>query len=457
MTRAAAIYLRISLDRNLDGLAIERQREDCLRIARDRGWEVVEQYVDQSRSAFDKRVKRPGYDRLVADYAAGRFEALICYDLDRLTRQPRQLEDWIDAAEDRGLRLVTANGEADLSTDAGRLFARLKAAVARSEGERKGARQSRANQQRAERGAVPKGVRLTGYRTDGSVDEREADAVRRIFADFAEGESLRGLARQLDDTGIRPRRAAAWSPSSVQGLLRNPRYVGDRVYLGETTAGSWVPLVDRDLWTVVQGILDDPRRKTAHGTERKHLGSSLYLCGVCEQPVSAWGGSPRRYRCKDAHVNRSMGPVDAYVVAVVEEVLAGFDPAEFRGDASAEEVRTLSGDARRLRARLRTIDADYDAGEIPAQRWRTATAKATAELQEVENRLARLSASSGPTSVLAAEDRVAQFRSVSLMLRRAVVAALVEVRLYPGTRGRRTFDPATVAIRPTWSSSVTLE
>ncbi|WP_141753505.1 hypothetical protein ACLUU9_08325 [Rothia mucilaginosa] len=39
---------------------------------------------------------------------------MVCYDLDRLIRQPRELEDWIDRTESRGLFLVTANGDADL-------------------------------------------------------------------------------------------------------------------------------------------------------------------------------------------------------------------------------------------------------------------------------------------------------------------------------------------------------
>jgi DNA invertase Pin-like site-specific DNA recombinase len=84
---------------------------------------VVETYIDQSKSATDRTKKRPAYDRMVADYLDGAFDAIICYDLDRLTRQPRQLEDWIDAAELRGLALVTANGDADLSTDGGRMYA----------------------------------------------------------------------------------------------------------------------------------------------------------------------------------------------------------------------------------------------------------------------------------------------------------------------------------------------
>ena len=141
----------------MDGLAIERQREDCENLARYRRWDVMETYVDQSISASDRTKRRSAYERMVADYEAGLLDAIVCYDLDRLTRQPRELEDWIDRAERRGLLLVTADGDADLSTDGGRMFALIKAAVARAEVERKGARQSRAQLQRARQGRVPKG------------------------------------------------------------------------------------------------------------------------------------------------------------------------------------------------------------------------------------------------------------------------------------------------------------
>ena len=121
--------------------------------------EVVETYVDQSSSVGDKTKKHPAYLRMVQDYEVGLLDAIVVYDLGRLTRQPRELEDWIDRAESRGLLFVTANGNADLATDGGRMCARIKAAVARAEVERKGARQSRAHVQRARQGRLPKGVR----------------------------------------------------------------------------------------------------------------------------------------------------------------------------------------------------------------------------------------------------------------------------------------------------------
>lgn len=90
----AAVYLRISLDATGEGLAVERQEQDCVEIARRRGWKVVKTYTDNSISAYDKAKRRPAYDQMRDDYDRNEFDALVCWDLDRLTRQPRQLEDW---------------------------------------------------------------------------------------------------------------------------------------------------------------------------------------------------------------------------------------------------------------------------------------------------------------------------------------------------------------------------
>ena len=89
---------------------------------------------------------------MLADIRDGRIDAVVAWDLDRLYRQPRELEDLIDLADQKHLALATVGGEADLSTDNGRLFARIKGAVAKREIDRKCARQKRANQQRAEAG-----------------------------------------------------------------------------------------------------------------------------------------------------------------------------------------------------------------------------------------------------------------------------------------------------------------
>lgn len=447
-TIRAAIYLRQSLDQTGDGLAVERQREDCERIARERGWNVVEVYTDNSISASKKTVKRPAYDRLLSDFGSGRFDALICYDLDRLTRQPRQLEDWIEAAETRGLRLVTANGEADLTTDGGRTFARIKAAVARGEVERKSARQIRALQQRAEKGRPPSGVRLTGYTLAGDVIPAEAAIVRQVFDVFHAGEPLRRVALMLDESGTPTRSGARWNPSTVRTMLTNPRYAGRAVYRGKANGveGQWAAIVDGDVFDAVQARLNDPRRITnRHGTERKHLGSGLYLCGVCGDPVRTNG---TRYWCpKGGHITRSMPRVDDFVSAAVVDFLRRVpNLAEVlakRDDPDADAHRdTLAA----LRARLVSIEADYDAGHIDGQRFATASSKVRAEIQAAAAELARRQGSQGASAVLTSNDPGEAFTAGSLAARRAVIDLLFSVRLHPAPRGSRTFDNDSVTM-----------
>jgi DNA invertase Pin-like site-specific DNA recombinase len=294
----------------------------------------------------------------------------VCWDLDRLTRQPRQLEDWIEAATDRGLMLVTANGEADLSTDGGRMFARIKASVARAEIERKSARQKRAALQRAERGRPPLGTRLTGYTVQGDVIEHEASVVRKIFERFAAGDSLRSLAAWLTASEVATRRSGrTWNPSTVSTMLQNPRYAGRAIYDGKETGkpGVWTPIVAEDVFTLVQARLADPRRKTnRQGTDRRHLGSGLFECGPCGRRLVSWSGG--RYRCPSACVTRSRSHVEDFVLRVIRERLTRPDLADLVVPAGSGEARALNDEIARLRAQLVQIDEDYDAGHITGQR-----------------------------------------------------------------------------------------
>lgn len=524
----AAIYLRISQDRELDGLAIERQREDCENLAKFRRWEVVETYVDQSKGATDKTKKRPAYDQMVADYHAGRFTAIVCYDLDRLTRQPRQLEDWIDWAEERGLQLVTANGDADLSTDGGRMYARIKAAVARAEMERKSARQSRAHVQRAEQGRPPKGVRPVGYATDGKVIRREAAAVKAIYSAFDGGASLRGVARAL--SGIKENDAAKaeqvqgvpklpnhsrtltiernakraaegllprdvpedkpWAGSTVLGILRNPRYAGYSVYTdvkdrrstiqsnqkrkaeleaakgepvlavkgkrrawrdyiardddGQLVKGKWTPLVSEELWQRVQERLDDPSRATNRvGTHRRHLGSGLYLCGLCDEPIR---GASRGYRCKHGHINRTGAPIDDFVRKAVAARLREPDALRTVPATDSPRLAGLQAEIDEHRAKIARAERDYDDGLLEAVDLKRNRDRSNEAIARLEAEIRALPRDAVHIPVLAVENPAQHFLDADLNTQRHSIEALATVRLFPQPRGRKGFDPASVDV-----------
>jgi site-specific DNA recombinase len=446
-TPRAVLYLRESV---FDPDGIERHRRDCLRIAAERGWAIAAEYTDNGVSAYDRRKVRPNYNRMVADYQAGRFDALICWDLDRLYRQPRQLEDWIDLAEERGIRLVTANGEADLSTDNGRLFARIKASVARAEVERKSARQKLAAAQRADKGVPPLGVRLTGYTPKGELVEHEAAVVRELFERFHAGDTLKGLVDWLTEERVPTRHGGPWNPSSVRTILTNPRYAGRAIYQGEMTGqpGKWPPIIDEATYDAVNRQLADPRRRTQHGTARRYLGSGLFLCDTCDQPVRSHGSAAigTRYRCAAGHFTRSAVPIDEFIVRVLRARLARPDLADLLVAPETDDARQVAAEITSLRTRLARTEADYDADLIDARRYKVKTGKLRAELATAEGAQARLLAGSGLAPLLTSPDPVAAFDAAPLGTKRAVLEFFMTVRLLPAPRGRKGFDPETVHV-----------
>jgi site-specific DNA recombinase len=436
----------ISLDQTGEELAVTRQREDCRKIAKDRGWQVVAEFVDNSISASDRRKARPGYDQLVKAFEAGEFNALICYDLDRLTRQPRQLEDWIEAAEERGLMLVTANGEADLTTDGGIMFAGIKAQVARAEVRRKSARQSRALLQRAEQGRPPLGVRLTGYTTAGTLIPAEAEIVRQVFSRFNAGDSLRGITAWLNESKVPTRNGRTWNPSTVRTILTNPRYAGRAVYCGKSNGhtGTWTAIVDEPDFDIAAAKLADPRRRSQVGTDRKYLGSALYLCGVCDRPLRSHSGG--RYRCPEGgHLTRIAASIDALVLRVLRQRLAQPDLKDLLAEKDDPKARAVADEIKRLRTRLVTVEADYDADLIDGRRFKVKTEKIRSELAVAEAAQIRSAASSGAASVVAARDPVAAFDGAPLGTQRAVLDFFCTVRLDPARRGYK-FDAESVRI-----------
>lgn len=169
-TPVAAIYTRISLDLGFDELAVERQETECRRRAGQDGIEIPPDrvYVDISKSAY-KKVKRPAYERLLADVYAGEVNRVYVWDLDRLTRQPVQMNEWIELADAGACFVVEAHGlELDLTKPGQILIARIRTDVAENESRHKGERHAAAARQRAEKGYVrPCGKRTFGYVKEG--------------------------------------------------------------------------------------------------------------------------------------------------------------------------------------------------------------------------------------------------------------------------------------------------
>lgn len=443
--RRAGIYLRISLDRDGTRLGVTRQRKDCETKAADRGWDIAHVYEDNDVSASTGR-KRPAYERMLADIEHGTIDAVIVWDLDRLTRRPIEIEQFIDLADRTGCALASVGGDVDLATDNGRLYARIKGAVARAEVERKSTRMKAANVQRAEAGHPPAGgTRMFGYDDTGTTTiAGEAEALRWAAHQILTGRTVRGVTRDLNTQGHTTTRGGPWHPLELRRILINPRLAGHRVYRGDVVAaGTWPAILTDDTHHALRAVLDDPARRAA-GPPRRYLLSGIATCSLCGGPLYGASDKPKGYlyRCfPSGHIARRAEPVEEYVTAVLL-ARAGAGDLEPPPAAAAEPA----DDEAELRARLNGLSEAFAAGDIDRLQLQAGTRRLRARLDAAAAARGASAASSPTAPLLEAGDPPAVWAAMPLDVQRAVVAAVFDVVVHPPGRGARTFNPDTVTI-----------
>jgi DNA invertase Pin-like site-specific DNA recombinase len=377
----AVVYLRISQDREDDRLGVARQREDCLALCKSRGWDVADVLTDDDVSAYDRRKKRPGYQRLLELVTEGTVDAVVAWHPDRLHRSPIELEEFIDRIEASRAQVATVNGgDYDLATPTGRMSARIVGAVARHECEHKGERLRRQRKQAAHAGKYHGGQRAFGYEKNGlSVVEAEAALLREGAARVIGGESLSRIVTDWNDRGLPTCFGKQWRITTLRKTLSGPRVAGLRVHLGAIVAeAQWPAILDRETWDKVRTVLGDPRRR--QGSHPAHLLSGLLRCELCGHTLYASRriNGARQYVCSATPGNENCGRI---VIAAerIERIISEAVLVYIKSDAISNSLRTTKhaksdhGNSSAERERkLIELAQMWAAGDITTREWMAA-------------------------------------------------------------------------------------
>lgn len=450
-----AIYLRISNDREGRELGVQRQEQDCRALAERLGLTVSEVFSDNDISATRRSTKvRPDYQRMLSEVAAGRITTVIASTSSRLTRQPRELEDWIDAADpDKGgaLRVAfVADPHVDLTSSRGRRRARDDANRDAEYADELSSLVRRKKQQQREAGIFSGGHRPFGFDPDGMtarVDEQ--DMIRAAGAAVLADRSLGGIARAWTELCPPPEWrvpfVVRWSPTTIRQILENPRLIGQ---LPSGLPAVWEPVLDEATYRGVLAVLADPARRRHRGGVK--LLTGIGQCSRCGAALNASGANT--YRCSAAHhMSRQCQPVDDYVRDTLLEYIAANQltaPPPRTGPTTGE----LAGQAQGLRARLdafRLSAAEPD-GISPAA-LAVIERQIGAQLAEVEAQMVTAAGTSALAGLpLGLVELRAAWEAADGERRRAIVRACnVKILVAPPGRGSRVFDPDTVVITGT--------
>lgn len=455
MPKAAAIYARISSDPEGDRLGVTRQIEDCRAMAERRGWPIADTYVDDDISAYSGK-RRPEYRRMLADMRAGAVDAVIVWHMDRLHRQPKELEEFFEVCDESGVRsMASVTGDTDLATHDGRFLARILGAVSRKESDDKSRRITRKREEMARSGRVVKNsTRPFGYRDDfRTLDPVEAAAIRDAVARVLAGDSIRGIAIDWNERGIPTVKGGPWKQQVVRRLLLSARISGQSEYRGEIVAtGDWEAIITPAEHDRVVSTLHAATRSTSRVVRRYLFSGGLLRCGHCDAVLVARPRSDgvRRYVCAKGPGLPGCGrtaivsePVEDHIAdAVLHRLDAPGFATQLDGATSPDDDGTRANLAAD-RAQLDELANAYGEKLISFSEHLTARKPIEARIDTGKRALARLTRTEaivpyiGDTTALRAT-----WLELPLTRQRAIVASLVDrVTIRPAVAGRNRFDP----------------
>jgi len=376
----------------------------------------------------------------------------------------------MELADRHRIALATFSGDTDLSTDNGRLFARIKGAVARAEGERKSARQKRAALQKAELGQPSGGPRAFGFERDGlTVRETEAEALRRAYASLLAGRSLVGLGKDLNGAGfITARLGKPFNHSSVRAVLVNARNAGLRSYTTRVNGklhteivgpAHWPAIVDEDTWRAAHAVLTDSSRRTNRTTARVWLLGGLALCGVCDDGTQMKvtyrgertrdGTFVRSYKCrKYTHLTREASWVDWRVTERVIARLSRDDARDLLIDNDVPDLAELWRESDTLRLRLEQLAENFADGTLTAAQLKAGTERLRRRLAEIDAKMVHIDRAPLLADLVTAKDVRAAWNAAGLDRQRAIIDALYTVIVMKRPVGRAAPSLDSVRMEP---------
>ena len=241
MNKPAAIYARVSSDRQKENHTIASQTEALKEFAGTHSYMVPPEWVFEDEGYSGAILARPGLESLRDLVAEGQIRAVLVYSPDRLSRKYAYQILLAEEFSRCGVELIFLKSPVG-ATPEDQLLVQFQGMIAEYERAQIAERSRRGKRHKAQQGVInvlsgaPYGYRYV-RKTETSmayyeVIETEARVVRLVFETYTQqGLSINAIARMLNERQIPTRTAKTrWERSTVWAILRNPAYQGKACY-----------------------------------------------------------------------------------------------------------------------------------------------------------------------------------------------------------------------------------
>ncbi len=385
----AALYARVSSDRQDVDLSVAAQLRALRDHAKRNGYLVVREYVDEAESG--RISHRPQFQRMLDE--AGRPEApfreILVWKFSRFTRKREHAVAFKSMLRRRGIRVVSITEHAD-DTPTGKLMEAIIESVDEFYSENLAQEVTRGMREASSRGFWVTGTAPYGYRRvyvqDGAKKRPKleldppADAVvRRIFEMALQGRSLLDVTRTLNSEGIPTRKGRKWIKTTIQSILDNEVYTGTLVWGTEARDGAppvrvenaFPAIVTKAEYRRVKKLLGSraPSRVHPRQASSPYLLSGMVRCDVCGKALTAGEAKSGRYNYYVCQTLLKQGPEACDTPRLNARIFEKLIIDQIRNNVLTESnirdlVRLLDeemdGVARQQRKRLEALEKELE-------------------------------------------------------------------------------------------------
>lgn len=301
-TNKVAIYVRVSTTNQAEeGYSIDEQIDKLEAYCKIKDWSVYKVYTDGGFSGSN--TDRPALEKLIKDANKKKFDTVLVYKLDRLSRSQK---DTLFLIEDvfikNGIEFLSLQENFDTSTPFGKAMIGLLSVFAQLEREQIKERMQLGKLGRAKAGKSMMWAKTSyGYdyhKETGTVtiNPAQALAIKFIFESYLRGRSITKLRDDLNEKYPKP---IPWNYRAVRKILDNPVYCGYNQYLGEIYKGNHEPIISKEVYDKTQKELKIRQRTAAENVnprpfQSKYMLSGIVQCGYCLAPLKIIMGVKRK-------------------------------------------------------------------------------------------------------------------------------------------------------------------
>ena len=317
----AALYARVSSDRQDVDLSVAAQLRALRDFAGRNGYVVAREYIDEAESG--RVADRPQFTKMLDEAALPEapFQEILVWKFSRFTRKREHAVAFKSMLRRRGIRVTSITEHAD-DTPTGKLMEAIIESVDEFYSENLAQEVTRGMREAASRGFWVTSRPPYGYKRvkvqDGGKERPTLvlnppvdDIVRRIFDMAVNGKSVLDITRVLNDEGISTTNGKPWLKTTVHRLLNNEAYTGTLVW-GQNAKDGGEPvrvegahpaIITRDEFQYVQRLLKSraPKNVNPRRVSSPYILSSLLnfeLCNVSMSGAEAKGGRYSYYVCQ---------------------------------------------------------------------------------------------------------------------------------------------------------------